>query len=255
MVIVMFIDTHCHLLKEDYDNIEEIIEEMEGNIMIVSGCDEKSNQQVINLIDKYPNIYGTIGFHPDEANHITKKDLENLEISLNNPKIVGVGEIGLDYHWNSNKEAQISLFENQIDLARKYHLPIVIHSRDAISDTYDVMVKKNVSNMKSVMHCYSSSVEMAKKFIELGTLLGIGGVVTFKNGTKLKEVVKEIDLKYLLLETDSPYLTPEPYRGQKNKPSNCIYVAKKISEIKKISLENVLKTTTENAFGQFDLKK
>lgn len=251
----MFIDTHCHLLKEDYDNIEEIIEEMKENKIIVSGCDKNSNQQVLELIKKYPNIYGTIGFHPDEATHITDEDLWELESQLKETKIVGIGEIGLDYHWNSNKEEQILLFEKQIGLAKKYNLPIVIHSRDAIQDTYDLLIKNNVSEMKSVMHCYSSSVEMAKKFIELGTLLGIGGVVTFKNGTKLKEVVKEIDISYLLLETDSPYLTPEPYRGKKNKPSNCFLVAQKIAEIKEIPLETVLKITTENAIQQFDLDR
>lgn len=248
----MFIDTHCHLFKEDYEDIEEVINEMKDNIIIVSGCSTSTNKEVIELVNKYPNIYGTIGLHPEEANNVKEEDYDFIIKNINNPKIIGIGEIGLDYYYvNDNKDLQKELFIKQIEIAKKYNKTIVIHSRDSISDTIDIL--KKYEDMKIVMHCYSSSLEVAKELIKMNVKLGIGGVVTFKNGVKLKEVVENIPLEYLLLETDSPYLSPEPFRGKKNRPYNCYYVAKKIAEIKNISLDEVLKITTENAISQFDL--
>lgn len=248
----MMIDTHCHLFKEDYDNLEEIIKKMDGNIMIVSGTNDETNKEVIELINKYPNIYGVIGIHPEEANNYNEESLKFIENNINNPKIVGIGEIGLDYYWQKdNKEAQIDLFIKQINLANKYNKTIVIHSREAINDTYNIL--KEQLKTKAIMHCYSSSLEMARKFIDLGIKLGIGGVVTFKNSKTLKEVVENISINDILLETDSPYLTPEPYRGCKNEPYNVLYVASKIAEIKNIQLDDVLEITSMNAKKQFDL--
>lgn len=247
----MVIDTHCHVLKEEYDNIEEIIEEMKDHLMIVSGCDATSNQEVVELVKKYPNVYGTIGIHPSEIDTVSKVDLDFIENHINDSKIVGIGEIGLDYHFDKSKiDEQKKLFEYQLSLAEKYHKPVVIHSRDAIEDTYNILKPHKI---KSVIHCFSSSYEMAKKFVELGSKLGIGGVVTFKNSSKLKEVVEKIDLEHFLLETDSPYLAPEPYRGQKNKPIYTLLVAEKIAEIKEIPVEKVINTTTNTAINQFDL--
>lgn len=248
----MFIDTHCHLFKEDYENIEEVINEMKDNIIIVSGCSTSTNKEVIELVNKYPNVYGTIGLHPEEANNVKEQDYQFINENINNPKIVGIGEIGLDYYYvNDNKDLQKELFIKQIEIAKKYNKTIVIHSRDSISDTVDVL--KKYSDMKIVMHCYSSSLEIAKELIKMNVKLGIGGVVTFKNGVKLKEVVENIPLEYLLLETDSPYLSPEPFRGKQNRPYNCYYVAKEIAKIKNISLDEILRKTTENAISQFDL--
>lgn len=248
----MFIDTHCHLFKEDYEDIEEVINEMKDNIIIVSGCSTSTNKEVLELVNRYPNIYGTIGLHPEEANNVKEEDYDFIIKNINNPKIIGIGEIGLDYYYvNDNKDLQKELFIKQIEIAKKYNKTIVIHSRDSISDTIDIL--KKYEDMKIVMHCYSSSLEVAKELIKMNVKLGIGGVVTFKNGVKLKEVVENIPLEYLLLETDSPYLSPEPFRGKKNRPYNCYYVAKKIAEIKNISLDEVLKITTENAISQFDL--
>ena len=248
----MFIDTHCHLFKEDYEDIEEVINEMKDNIIIVSGCSTSTNKEVLELVNRYPNIYGTIGLHPEEANNVKEEDYDFIIKNINNPKIIGIGEIGLDYYYvNDNKDLQKELFIKQIEIAKKYNKTIVIHSRESISDTIDIL--KKYEDMKIVMHCYSSSLEIAKELIKMNVKLGIGGVVTFKNGIKLKEVVENIPLEYLLLETDSPYLSPEPFRGKKNRPYNCYYVAKKISEIKNISLDEVLKITTENAISQFDL--
>ena len=238
------VDTHCHITSEYYDNIDEVINKMKDNIIIVSGTNKDDIKEVINLCN-YKNVYGTIGIYPTE-----QLDLKIIEDNINNKKIVGIGEIGLDYHLEHNKEEQINKFIKQLDLARKYNKCVVIHTRDAIQDTYDIL--KNYKDLKKVIHCYSGSLEMAKEFIKIGCRLGIGGVLTFKN-SKLKDVIKEIDLKYLLLETDSPFLTPEPYRGTKNEPYNIIYVAKKIAEIKNISLEEVLEVTTSNAKDQFDL--
>lgn len=239
------VDTHCHITSEYYDNILEVISKMKDNIIIVSGTNKEDIKEVINLCN-YKNIYGTIGIYPTE-----ELDLKIIEDNINNEKIVGIGEIGLDYHLEYNKEEQKNKFIKQLDLARKYNKTVVIHTRDAIQDTYDIL--KNYKDLKKVIHCYSGSLEMAKEFIKIGCRLGIGGVLTFKN-SKLKDVVKEIDLKYLLLETDSPFLAPEPYRGTKNEPYNVIYVAKKIAEIKNISLEEVLDITTLNAKDQFDLE-
>ena len=239
------VDTHCHITSEYYDNIDEVINKMQNNIIIVSGTNKEDIKEVIELC-KYKNVYGTIGIYPTE-----ELDLKIIEENINNKKIVGIGEIGLDYHLEHNKEEQISKFIKQLDLARKYNKTVVIHTRDAIQDTYDIL--KNYKDLKKVIHCYSGSLEMAREFIKINCKLGIGGVLTFKN-SKLKDVIKEIDLKYILLETDSPFLTPEPYRGTKNEPYNVIYVAKKIAEIKNISLEEVLDITTRNAKEQFDLE-
>lgn len=249
----MFIDTHCHIFKEYYDNITEVINEMKDNIMIISGYNSSSNKEVIELVNKYPNVYGTIGLHPEEVNNISQIDFDFIIKNINNPKIVGIGEIGLDYHYVSdNKKLQKDIFVKQMDIAKKYNKTVVIHSRDAILDTVNII--KEYQDLKIVMHCYSSSLEVARDLIKMNVKLGIGGVVTFKNGVKLKEVVQNIPIESLLLETDSPYMSPEPLRGKKNRPYNCYIIAEKIAELKSISLESVLRITTSNAISQFDLK-
>ena len=250
----MMIDTHCHLGKEDYENREEVIKNMGNNIMIVSTASPNDIDDIINLCNKYPNIYGTVGIHPEFASTYTKEDLVKVENSLKHSKIVGVGEIGLDYYYTKdNKDKQRDLFIKQIDLANKYNKTIVIHSREAIEDTYNILKEYKNQNIKCDLHCYSGSLEMAKRFIPLNTYFGIGGVLTFKNEKKLKEIVKELDLKHFVLETDSPYLTPEPFRGHKNEPNNIEYVAEKIAELKCINLEKTLDITTQNALSLFDI--
>ena len=247
----MFIDTHCHISYDD-DNFESVIKEMKNNIMIVSGCDSKSNKEVVKLVNEYPNIYGVIGLHPDQADKVNDCDLNFLEKNINNPKIVGIGEIGLDYYYTKeNSDLQKELFLKQIKIAMKNNKTIVIHSREAMKDTIDILDEMNVK--KAVMHCYSGSLETAKYLIKKGIKLGIGGVVTFKNATKLQEIVKELPLENFLLETDSPYLSPHPFRGEVNRPYNSYYVGLKIAELKGISEEEVFKNTTLNAINQFDL--
>lgn len=246
------IDTHCHIYKDSFDDIDKVVNNMDG-YMIVSGCDDDTNKEVLRLVSVYPNVYGTLGLHPTDLDKLTDKSFKIIEDNINNPKIVGIGEIGLDYHYeNTDKELQQEIFIKQILLAKKYNKTVVIHSRDAIEDTYNIL-DKYIGNTKCILHCYGSSVEMAKKFLKFNIMFGIGGVVTFKNGKTLKEVVKEIDIKYLLLETDSPYLAPEPLRGTINEPKNVDLVASKIAEIKEINKEQVLEITTSNAISQFDL--
>lgn len=250
----MFIDTHCHLGKDDYRDIDEIVNKMEKNLMVFSGADPNYNKEVVDLCEKYDNIYGTLGLHPDQASSYSEKDIQFIEDNLANEKIVGIGEIGLDYYYtNENKQQQINLFKKQLELARKYNKTVVIHSRDAILDTFDVL--SDYRDLKIILHCYSGSLEMAKRFITLFNIkFGIGGVVTFKNAQKLQDVVKNIDIKYLLLETDSPYLTPEPYRGQKNEPYNIKIIANKIAEIKNMSYEKVVEETTINARYMYNIR-
>lgn len=251
----MFIDNHCHLSKDYYENIDEIInkaKENEVNTLIISGCDKKGIIEGLEIIKKYPNVYMTIGFHPSEVDNTTDEDLLWLEEKIkSNKKIIGIGEIGLDYYWiKDNKEHQKELFEKQLNLATKLNLPVVIHSREATQETYDILKQYN---LKGIIHCYSGSLEMAKEYIKIGYKIGIGGVVTFKN-TNLVEVVKEIDLKDITLETDSPYLAPTPYRGKQNFPAYIPLIAKKIAEIKEVDIEIVKHETTSNSIKLFDLK-
>ena len=250
----MLIDTHCHLEKKDYPNREEIIKHMENNIMIASADNLESSIEVDQLTKEYDNIYGTIGFHPNELEKFNDETFKKLENLLQNKKIVGIGEIGLDYHYgDEDKEKQKSAFIKQIELAIKYNLPIVIHSRDAAYDTLEIL--KKYPNIKIDMHCYGYSLEIAKELLKINPNIkfGIGGVLTFKNSKKLKEVVEYLDMSNILLETDSPYLSPEPLRGTKNEPYNVKFVAEFLANLKGLSLENIEKITSENAITQFDL--
>lgn len=251
----MLIDSHCHLSHKDYENVEQIIKNMEDNIMIVSGADYESNIDVVELCSKYPNIYGVLGIHPTEITNDIEAHLKYIETHINDSHIVGIGEIGLDYHYECDKDLQKQIFIRQIKLALKYKKPIVIHTRDAIQDTYDILNEENAYQVNVTIHCFSESLEMAKLFVKKGAKLGVGGIVTFKNAKKIQEVVQNIDLKHILLETDSPYLAPVPLRGTKNEPKNVYLVAKKIAEIKNIKIDDVIEITTNNSKAQFDLYK
>ncbi len=240
------IDTHAHLFNEYYkkEEIENIINSFNGYI-IVSGTDRLSNKEVLKL--NYKNVFITLGIHPDTVLKYDNNDL--LFIEKNIKKIVGIGEIGLDYHYGKEtKDKQIELFKKQLDIARKYNKTAVIHSRDAINDTINIL--KEYKDVKKVLHCYSGSIESANELIKLGSYFGIGGVITFKN-SKLVDVVSKLPLDRIVLETDSPFLSP--FRGLKNEPSNIIEVAKKIGEIKNITYEKVLEITFDNAIRLFDL--
>ncbi len=244
------IDTHCHLSAIDYDNLEELIVDIKKNdiICINNGVDKESNNEVLSLSSKYSNIYAAIGFHPSEVEKIESNYIEYIESNISN--VVAIGEIGLDYHYGKeNIQKQKELFENQLLLAEKYNKPVIIHSRDAIMDTYEILKKYKV---KGVLHAFSGSLEMANKFIDLGFKLGIGGVITFKN-CNLKDIISKIDISNIVLETDSPYLSPEPVRGKKNTPLNLKYIVQYISNLKNISCDDVIKITNDNANSIFDL--
>lgn len=250
----MFVDTHCHISYEDYDNIDELIMNIKNSKVekiIANGTDMKSNLFVLELVRKYDIVYGALGFHPTELDDFSYDYLDWLDKNIDNDKIVALGEIGLDYHYeNTNKERQIDVLRRQLDIAAKHNKPIIFHCRDAIGDTYDILKKYN---LKGTMHAYSGSLDMALKFIKLGYCLGVGGVVTFKNAKNIIEVIKNIDLKYIVLETDAPFLTPEPYRGKKNDSSFIYLVAEKIALIKEISCSDVAHITSDVASELFDL--
>lgn len=249
----MLIDTHCHISKDDYDDIEKIIEDdfKEVDKIIISGCSKKDIIESLDIAEKNDNIYVTIGYHPDQVDQVSDEDLLFLEEKCSNDKVVGIGEIGLDYHYtNENRVKQIALFEKQLMLAEKLNMPVVIHSRDATKDTIDILKKYKVTG---VIHAFSGSIETANIYISMGFLLGIGGVVTFKN-SKLFEVVKSIGLDYIVLETDSPYLTPHPFRGMQNSSKYIPVIAKRVSEVTEQPYETVSKVTGDNAIKMFDLK-
>ena len=248
------IDTHCHVLNEEMDNYIDIINECSSKdiSMIINGYNNESNKEIIELSNKYNNVYPAIGLNYDQIDKFTDKDLEDLEELLKNNKVVAIGEIGLDYYWTKdNSEKQIYFFKKQLELAKKYDLPVIVHSRKASQEVFDIIKESGVR--KGSMHCYSGSVEMAREFIKLGFLIGIDGPITYKNNVKGVELVKEIPLENLLIETDSPYLTPEPNRGKQNSPLNLIYIVNKIADIKGISTEEVISKTTENAKELFNL--
>ena len=250
----MYIDTLCHLSKKYYNDIDKVIEDNQIALIdkiIISGCEKDELKETLQLIHDYNIVYATIGYHPDQANIITEEDIKNLEnLIKNSKKVVGVGEIGLDYHYeNINKDNQRKIFEMQLQIAEKLSLPVVIHSRDATFDTIEILKKYKV---KGIIHCFSGSLETAKIYIGMGFKLGIGGVLTFKN-SQLYKIIENISLDNIVLETDSPYLTPEPYRGKTNSSKYIPVIAEKLSQIKGVSISEIAKMTTKNCYDLFDL--
>lgn len=252
----MFIDTHCHLYDEYYSDMDNVIQNaVKNNVkrVIVNGCDMKSNKEVLELIKKYDIVYGALGFHPSELDGISDEELKWLDDNLDNSKIVAVGEIGLDYHYDeTDREKQQYFFRKQLEIAKKHNLPVIVHSRDSIQDTYNILKD---SSVKGVLHCYSGSLEMAREFIKIGYFLGVGGIITFKNAKNIINVINNIGLEYILLETDSPYLAPEPYRGRTNEPAYIPIIASKIAALKGVSISEVERITTGTARGIFDFLK
>ena len=249
----MFVDTHCHLSSEDYDDINLVLKENIANgvsKIIVSACTKNTFNESIFLSENNSCIYLTLGFHPSEVDFINDDDLVFLKEKLLTSKVVGVGEIGLDYHYGKeNRNKQIELFRKQLDIAVELNLPVVIHSRDAVLDTINILKEYN---LKGVIHCFSGSLEIAEEYISMGYKLGIGGVVTFNN-SNLSNVILGVGVKNIVLETDSPYLAPVPFRGKQNSSKYIPIIANKIAEVCNISLEEVKKITTNNAVCLFDL--
>ena len=248
----MFIDTHAHVFKEYYKDIDDLILNAKNNnikIIINAGCDRTSNEEVINLSTKYDILYAAIGIHPESVLEYNNDDLNFIEKHIFDDKVIAIGEIGLDYSYSKdNKQKQIDLFERQLFIAQKYNIPVVVHSREATEDTINSLKKYKV---RGVIHCFSGSLETARIYSKMGFYLGINGVITFKN-CNLKEVYKSIDINKILLETDSPYLTPVPYRGKQNSPSHIIDIANFVKDIYGVSLDELSKITNENAYSLFD---
>lgn len=251
----MIIDTHIHLYDERYNDIlDEVIKEAESvgvKKMIIIGFDYSSSIKAVELANKYPFFYASVGLHPSEVQKTKESPVSWLSELAKNKKVVAIGEIGLDYYWDKTySELQKKYFIEQINCAKELNLPIIIHSREASKDTYEILKQNTIPG---VLHCYSQSLEMAKQYIKLGYYIGIGGVVTFKNSKELKEVTKEIDLDYLLTETDGPYLAPHPFRGKLNKPSYLKYVVSEISSLKNLDEEIVKKRLAQNAERLFGI--
>lgn len=255
----MFIDTHVHLNADQYtEDLQQVIDRaLEAKVekMVVVGFDKITIERAMELADSYEFIYVVIGWHPVDAIDCTEEDLQWIEELASHPKVVAIGETGLDYYWDkSPKEVQQQLFRKQIRLAQKLNLPIVIHNREATGDVVKILREENAATVGGVMHCFSGSVETARECIAMNFMISLGGPVTFKNAKTPKEVAKEIPLEYLLIETDAPYLAPHPYRGKRNEPSYVPLVAEEIARLKGITVEEVAKATTENATKFFKLK-
>lgn len=247
----MIFDTHAHYDDGQFDtDREELLGAMEAGgvgTIVDAGSTLESWDKILELTERYPFIYGAIGIHPDEAGTLDEAGMERMAKLLDGDKIVAVGEIGLDYYWDKeNHDVQKHWFIRQLDMAREKQMPVIIHSREAAVDTMDIM-KQHASGMKAVIHCYSYSAEMAKEYVKMGYYIGVGGVVTFKNAKKLKQVVQEIPLERILLETDCPYLAPVPFRGKRNSSLNLPYVAEAIAELKGTTAEEVIQQTEKNA--------
>ena len=250
------IDTHSHINMIEGTPIESVIQNaIENGVdkIIVPSAYPKDIDDVIKLVNRYDNVYGMLGVHPTEVKDWTDDLADKIREYSKNPKIVAIGEIGLDYYWDKSfNDLQKEIFIKQIKLANELNLPISIHDREAHKDTFDILKEHN-KNSKIVMHCFSGSVEFANECIKEGMYIAIGGVVTFKNAVKMKEVAINIPLDRLLLETDAPYLTPVPFRGKENQPAYTKYVAEEIAKLRNITIDEINKATTQNTFEVFGI--
>jgi len=254
----IFIDTHVHLNADQYEeDLQEVIDRaLEAKVerMVVIGFDRKTIERTMQLIEQYDFVYGVIGWHPVDAIDCTQQDLEWIEQLASHPKIVGIGETGLDYYWDkSPKDVQQELFRKQIQLAQKINLPIVIHNRDATGDVVQILREENAASVGGVMHCFSGSVETARECIAMNFMISLGGPVTFKNSRLPKEVATEIALEHLMIETDAPYLAPHPHRGKRNEPAFVPLVAEEIARLKGLTIEEIAQATTANAKNFFGI--
>ncbi|MEY9864635.1 TatD DNase family protein [Peribacillus sp. B2I2] len=254
----MLFDTHVHVNAEQFnEDLEDVIErakEAGVNNMVVVGFDRPTIIRAMELIEAYDFMYAAVGWHPVDAIDMTEEDLLWIEELSNHPKVVAIGEMGLDYHWDkSPKDVQMEVFRKQIRLAKKVGLPIIIHNREATADIVKILKEEEASEVGGIMHCFSGSAETALECINMNFYISLGGPVTFKNAKKPKEVAAAVPLDRLLIETDCPYLAPHPYRGKRNEPSYVKFVAEQIAEIKQLTIEEVSKATTENAKKLFGI--
>jgi TatD DNase family protein len=249
----MIVDTHCHIYNSEMENAEEIIKEAAKRDIhiILNGTDPLSNLEVLELAGKYDNVHAALGYLYSFADDVSDEDISLLDSQLSDDNVVAVGEIGLDYyHTKENKDSQKELFEKMLGLAEKHGLPVIVHSRKSMQDTYDILKEHDVVGS---MHCYQGSAEMAREFIKLGFYIGIAGPITHTNNKKIRKMVNSVDINHMLVETDSPYLTPEEKRGEKNTSLNLKFIIGKLSEQLDMKEDEVIKITTENARELFKI--
>ena len=249
----MIIDTHCHIYGSEMENAEEIIKKASecGIQLILNGADPQSNEEVLELSAKYENVHASLGYLYTYADEATEEDIALLDSQLKSNDVIAVGEIGIDYyHGKDNSDKQKELFERMLELAEKHDLPVIVHSRKAMQDTFDILKRHNAVGS---MHCYQGSAEMAQQFIKLGFYIGIAGPITHTNNKKIRKMVKKIDMDHMLVETDSPYLSPEGKRGERNTSLNIRYIIGKIAEELDIEEDEVIGITTENAKRLFGI--
>ncbi len=256
---MMIFETHAHYDDEGFDEDRDLLlmsmQENKIGYVINVGASLESTRRSIELAEKYPFVYASAGVHPSETAELNENNFEWLRKQCVHRKVVAIGEIGLDYYWEEPAhEIQKLWFSRQLDLAKAIRKPIIIHSRDAAKDTYDIMSAHGAKETGGVIHCFSYSAEMALEYVKMGFYIGVGGVVTFKNGRKLKEVVEAVPIEWILLETDSPYLAPEPNRGMRNSSLNLPYIAERIAEIKGMTYDEVISVTTENAKRMYQIE-
>jgi len=252
-------ESHTHYDDSRFDNDrDELLEVLQETVefAVNAGADIETSRKSILLSKMYKFIYASVGVHPHDVQNLNEDDMKMLKKMANdNEKVVAIGEIGLDYYYdNSDRDKQREWFERQIEVAKDVKLPIIVHSRDATKDTLDIIKKTNAKSVGGVIHCFSGSVETALEYVKMGFYIGISGVVTYKNAQKTVDVVKEVPMEYLLIETDSPYLSPVPNRGKRNDSRNLKYVAEKIAEIKGVNIAEVIENTKENAKRMYGIK-
>ncbi|MGD6819070.1 TatD family hydrolase [Metabacillus sp. 113a] len=248
----MLFDTHAHLNAVQFnEDLEEVIERAKAEgveKIVVVGFDTETITRAMELTETYDFIYAAVGWHPVDAIDMKEEDLDWIKELASHPKVVAIGEMGLDYHWDkSPKDIQKEVFRKQIALAKEVKLPIIIHNRDATADVVQILKEEKAEEVGGIMHCFTGSAEVAKECIDINFYISFGGPVTFKNAKKPKEVAAEIPLDRLLIETDCPYLTPHPYRGKRNEPGYVKYVAEEIAELRGMTYEEIARHTMENA--------
>jgi TatD DNase family protein len=256
----MLFDTHAHLNAIQYEeDIVEVIQRAKSERVthiVVVGFDKDTIKRAMELTEQYEMIYAAVGWHPVDAIDMTDEDLEWIKELASHPKVVAIGEMGLDYYWDkSPKDIQKDVFRRQIRLAKEVKLPIIIHNRDSTEDVVKILKEENAGEVGGIMHCFTGSLEVAKQCMDMNFYISFGGPVTFKNAKKSKEVATEIPLERLLIETDCPYLTPHPFRGKRNEPSYVKYIAEQIAELKGLSFEEVAKITSDNAKKLFGITR
>ena len=255
----MYFDSHAHVDGTQFDKDRDAVIQraIENNISLIMnpGADLESSVKAIELAATHDFIYAAVGVHPHEASSMDESMLQMIGMLAKKPKVQAIGEIGLDYHYDfSPRDVQQHWFREQLKLARKLQMPVIIHDREAHHDIMEILKEEQAFEYGVLMHCYSGSLEQAREYVKLGAMLSIAGPVTFKNARKLVEVVEGIDLKHLMIETDSPYLTPEPFRGKRNEPTHVRLVCEKIAAIKGLSVEVVAAATKENAIRYFNIR-